>query len=194
MKTKKWKIIAIVLAGVFFGLAGYVAYASRAASYLSDEPSTCVNCHIMAPYYASWSHSSHSRDATCNDCHVPHDNALDKWFYKGKDGLRHAAIFTMRGEPQVIRATNASSAVIMANCVRCHEQLNTEFVKTGGVTAQMLKSGEGKACWDCHRNVPHGNVSSLSSAPAALVPCPNSNVPEWLKKQSELHSKTNKQN
>ena len=106
-------------------------YLLRAHTYLGDEPSACVNCHIMAPYYATWFHSSHSRDATCNDCHVPHENAVKKWTFKGMDGMKHVAAFLTKSEPQVIRAHEASSEVIMNNCIRCHTQLNTEFVKTG---------------------------------------------------------------
>ena len=37
----------------------------------------------------------------------------------------------------------------------CHTQLNTEFVKTGEIDYMMSMVGEGKACWDCHRDVPH---------------------------------------
>jgi cytochrome c nitrite reductase small subunit len=182
--TRKEKIIAIIFAGVICGLGGYVAYASKAASYLSDDPATCVNCHIMAPYYATWNHSSHARNTTCNDCHVPHDNAARKWLFKGMDGMRHAAIFTLRAEPQVIQASNSSASVIMANCIRCHEQLNTEFVKTGKITYNMAQHGAGKACWDCHREVPHGRVD-LSSTPNSLVPYPKTIVPEWLKKLTD---------
>jgi cytochrome c nitrite reductase small subunit len=40
--------------------------------------------------------------------------------------------------------------------------------------------GEGHACWDCHRDVPHGE-NGLSSTPAAIVPYPESPAPEWLK-------------
>ncbi|MDL2211185.1 cytochrome c nitrite reductase small subunit, partial [Bacteroides sp. OttesenSCG-928-M17] len=43
------------------------------------------------------------------------------------------------------------------------------------------KEGEGKACWDCHREVPHTVVSNLSSSPNAIVPLPQSPVPDWLK-------------
>jgi cytochrome c nitrite reductase small subunit len=70
----------------------------------------------------------------------------------------------------------------MNNCIRCHTQLNQEFVKTGRIDYMMAKSGEGKACWDCHRNVPHGGMNSLSSTPAAegVTPLPPSPVPEWL--------------
>lgn len=179
--SRRRQILAAIAGGIICGLGGYVLLASRAASYLSDEPATCVNCHIMAPYYASWSHSSHARDATCNDCHVPHENAARKWLFKGMDGMRHAAVFMMKGEPQVIQAISESSSVIMNNCVRCHGQLSTEIAATGRINFQMAAAGEGKACWDCHRNVPHGR-NSLSSAPDALVPYPESAVPEWLKK------------
>ncbi len=175
-------IIGIVTAGVISGLVLYIVYTSNAASYLSNEPSACVNCHIMAPYYATWTHSSHSRVANCNDCHVPHDSFFKKWFFKGKDGLRHAAIFTMRKEPQVIQALDASAEVIMDNCIRCHQQLNTEFVGTGRLVYSEVKCGKGKACWDCHRNVPHGGTNSLSSTPSAIVPYPKTKVPDWLQK------------
>ena len=170
LPTRRVKLFAVVAAGVVCGLGAYTVFASRAWSYLSDDPSGCVNCHIMGPYYATWNHSSHSRNATCNDCHVPHQNF----------GLRHAAVFTMRGEPQVIQALNGSAEVIMDNCIRCHTQLNTEFVTTGRIDHEMALAGEGKACWDCHRDVPHGGTNSLSSTPNALVPYPKTNTPQWL--------------
>jgi len=61
------------------GLGGLFMYLLRMHTYLTDDPSACVNCHIMSPYYATWSHSSHGRDATCNDCHVPHQNLFMKY-------------------------------------------------------------------------------------------------------------------
>ena len=38
-----------------------------------------------------------------------------------------------------------------------------------------------RVCWECHREVPHGRVNSLSSTPYARVPLPESPVPDWLK-------------
>ena len=137
--TRTWKLAAIIAGGVLCGLGSYTLYASRAWTYLSDDPATCVNCHIMGPYYATWNHSSHSRNATCNDCHVPHENAVKKWFFKGMDGMRHASVFMMRGEPQVIQAIDESAEVIMNNCIRCHTQLNTEFVNTGRIDHEMAR-------------------------------------------------------
>jgi cytochrome c nitrite reductase small subunit len=163
------------------GLSAYTMYASRAFSYLSDEPSACVNCHIMTPYYQSWSRSSHTAQTNCNDCHVPHSSVFSKYAFKAKDGLYHAAVFTVKGEPQVIRAREASSHVIMENCIRCHTQLNTDFVKTGMITYSEAKNGKGKACWDCHTHVPHTRIGGLSSSPDAVAPLPKSPVPGWLK-------------
>lgn len=170
-----------VTAGVVAGLGAYTFYMSRAYSYLSDDPAACVNCHIMTPYYLSWMHSSHHVHTNCNDCHVPQDNVVDKYAFKAMDGLYHSAVFTINGEPQVIRPRTASHEVIMNNCIRCHTQLNTEFVNTGMITYVQAREGEGKACWDCHRDVPHSMVSNLSSSPNAIVPLPESPVPEWLK-------------
>ncbi len=171
-----------IVAGLVVGLGGYTMYMSRAHSYLSDDPAACINCHIMTPYYQSWDHSSHGRWATCNDCHVPHNNVLNKYYFKAKDGLYHAAVFTMKAEPQNLRPRDESYEVIMQNCIRCHTQLNQDFVKTGMLSYADTQKGEGKACWDCHRDVPHTQISNLASSPNAIVPLPQSPVPDWLKR------------
>lgn len=174
-----------IIGGILAGLGVYTVYMSRAHTYLSDEPSACINCHIMTPYYQSWQHSSHSQWANCNDCHVPHTNIASKYAFKAMDGLYHAAVFTLRAEPLVIRPRDASSGVIMENCIRCHTQLNTEFVKTGMIEFAQVKEGAGKACWDCHRNVPHTVISNITSSPNVVAPLPESPVPAWLKKIME---------
>ena len=85
------------------------------------------------------------------------------------------------GKSMADYAIDESAEVIMNNCIRCHMQLNTEFVNTGRIDHEMAMAGEGKACWDCHREVPHGGTNSLSSTPNALVPYPKSVSPDWLK-------------
>lgn len=75
--TYRQKVVGLVLCGLIVGLGLLFAYLLRLHTYIiGDDPGACVNCHIMAPYYATWSHSSHGRDATCNDCHVPHQNIV----------------------------------------------------------------------------------------------------------------------
>lgn len=174
------KIVLLLLGGIFVGLGGLFLYLLRFHTYLGNDPSACVNCHIMTPYYATWMHGAHARNTTCNDCHVPHDNVFRKYFFKGKDGMNHVYKFVTRQERQSIQAIDESAEVIMENCVRCHTTLNTELVNTGRITYMDAKCGEGKACWDCHRDVAHGKMNSLSSTPEAEVPLPKSPVPDWL--------------
>ena len=176
----RWRYPLIIMLGIIFGLISYNFYISRAYSYLSDEPKTCVNCHIMSPQYATWNHSSHRERANCNDCHVPHDNVLNKYYFKAKDGLRHATVFTMRGEPQVIFIKPEGQGVVQENCIRCHSNVIKDhkmMAKDNNVNENRLD----RKCWECHREVPHGRVNSLSSVPYARVPLPESPVPVWLK-------------
>jgi len=172
-----------IAGGLLAGVGAYSAYAFRVHSYLLDDPAACVNCHIMAPYYQSWSRSSHSTWATCNDCHVPQNNIFNSYLFKAEDGLYHLGVYIMHGEPQVIRTREASNVVIMQNCIRCHTQLNQEFVKTGHATWADVQAGQAKACWDCHVEMPHTRISNLASsaAPGATAPLPASPVPAWLK-------------
>jgi cytochrome c nitrite reductase small subunit len=163
-----WRDPVIVLLGVFFGLGAYSLYISRAGSYLSDDPQTCINCHVMNTQYYDWTHSSHRRVATCNDCHVPHGNVFSKYAFKAQDGLRHATIFTLRSEPQVIYIREAGRRVVQENCVRCHEKtVGMQFLFS--VQPNYVNHLAGRNCLDCHRETPHSRVNSLTSAPNALV-------------------------
>lgn len=172
-------IPVIIVLGIFAGLFFFVFHISKASSYLSDKPETCVNCHIMAPQYATWFHSAHRMHTHCNDCHVPHNNVVNKYYFKAKDGLRHATVFTLRNEPQVIFIKQEGSEVVHDNCLRCHGELMTDD-RLRLVTEDYHHFRTERKCWECHRDVPHGSVNSLTSTPHARVPLPPSPVPEWL--------------
>lgn len=179
------KTVLLVLCGIIVGLVILFMYLLRMHTYIiGDDSAACINCHIMSPYYATWSHSSHHRDATCNDCHVPNNNIVAHYGFKGIDGMKHVAYFVTHGEHQSIEAEAASAQVIMDNCIRCHKQLNQEFVRTGRISYMEAKRGEGMACWDCHRDVPHMGKNSLSSTPGAenVEPLPPDPVPAWLQR------------
>jgi cytochrome c nitrite reductase small subunit len=111
-----------------------------------------------------------------------------KYAFKGLDGMKHTAAFLTFSEPQVPAAKDPSAQVIMNNCIRCHTELTTEMVDLGKMDFKMTQDGEGKACWDCHRDVPHGGKNSLSATADAKVPFPDSPVPEWLQKAIGHHS------
>lgn len=183
-----WRVPVIVVLGIFFGISSFAFYISKAPSYLSDKPTTCVNCHIMAPEYSTWSHNSHREYTNCNDCHVPHNNVFNKYFFKAKDGLRHATIFTLRGEPQVIRIKEAGANAVQKNCIRCHGNLLTD-VKVNQLTDSLRMYRSDRKCWSCHRLTPHDRVRGLNSTPYARVPLLESPVPKWLQSLMKKETK-----
>ena len=184
----RWRIPVILISGILAGLFLYVAYISRVTSYLSDDPSSCMNCHIMAPQYATWSHSAHREKTNCNDCHVPHNNVFNKYYFKARDGMRHATMFTLKREPQVIFIKEEGKQVVQDNCIRCHSDLITDE-KVMNYTSQTHHSRTERHCWECHRETPHGRVNSLSSVPYARVPVKGSPLPGWLRQLTETTSK-----
>ena len=169
------KIILPILAGIIFGFGFFILYVFNFASYASNEPETCMNCHVMDTQYASWSRSSHQKVANCIDCHLPHDNFAHKLYFKAMDGMRHSAIFLTRTEPEAIMIKKAGEVVVQENCIHCHSDVVTQ-------NANMLQGVDNKKCWDCHRFTPHGRERSLASVPNAEVPYIDSATPEWLRK------------
>ncbi|UCG46671.1 MAG: cytochrome c nitrite reductase small subunit [Phycisphaerales bacterium] len=157
---KRWQAAVYAAGGAVVGLALLVARIGNAASYLSDRPQTCVNCHVMTDAYASWIRGSHGRAAVCNDCHVPHGNPLAKYVFKARDGLKHSYVFTLRKEPQVLELSDGAEPVVRSNCLRCH-----------GRRLVMVRQTEvsERRCWDCHTNI-HGRARSLSSSDGVLRP------------------------
>ncbi len=192
---RRWRPVAIVLVASIVGLGFYTLRLSNAASYLSDDPQACVNCHVMTPQYITWTHSSHREVAHCNDCHVPHDNVLNKYYFKASDGLYHSTIFTLRAEPQVIKAREGSIRVIQNNCIRCHQDQVTD-AKLLDVVAGHQHHRTDRLCWECHREVPHGRVRSLSSVGHQIEPIrahapPDLEViPKWLKESMKNEHQT----
>jgi len=175
MPPSRWHLPVIVIAGALTGLFLFIFRISEASSYLSDDPQVCINCHIMNPQYSTWSHSAHRTVTDCNACHVPHNNVFSKYLFKANDGLRHATIFSLRHEPEVIFIREAGRKVVHNNCLRCHGNL---FSDGPGMPYEAMKDRKDRECLDCHRYSPHERINGISSTPEALVSSPLYNSPE----------------
>lgn len=189
---KAWKPVVIVLLGAIFGLGAYIAKVANVASYLTDDPRACINCHVMTPQYITWNHSSHREVASCNDCHVPHDNVIKQYAFKAKDGIYHATIYTLRAEPEAIVMHEAGQEAVQNNCIRCHVDQVTD-AKMQSWTATHSSDRLERTCWECHRETPHGRVRSLSSVGYHIEPIPIQAeqellIPKWLKEAIEPKS------
>lgn len=142
-------VILSAMVGVLTGVGGYTFYYAKGASYLSNDPKACVNCHIMRDQYDSWQKSSHHAHATCNDCHVPHD-LIGKYLTKAENGYHHSKGFTFQDFHEPIRIKPGNAAVLNANCRYCHGA----FVRE--ITAHRVIKNEELYCVRCHDSVGHG--------------------------------------
>jgi cytochrome c nitrite reductase small subunit len=185
-KKSRWRTTAVFLIAAITGLGLFMAKEAELVSYMSDDPLACVNCHVMTPVYNSWMHSSHREWANCNDCHVPHNNIFNKYYFKAKDGLFHASVFTLRAEPEVMFMREESQNVVQNNCIRCHVQQVTQTKYDGWIEGHAENRTE-RQCWSCHQEVPHGTVHGISTIKNNIAPLPTDSeetvIPDWLEKK-----------
>jgi cytochrome c nitrite reductase small subunit len=133
--------------GVLGGIGAFTFGYAKGFSYLSNDPRTCTNCHVMQGHYESWLKSSHQNVAVCNDCHLPHD-FVGKYWVKADNGLFHSLAFTLDNYPEPIRIKARNRAVTQNACIDCH----ADFVH------HMLPREEGGdmlLCIQCHSDAGH---------------------------------------
>ncbi|MCC6485745.1 MAG: cytochrome c nitrite reductase small subunit [Armatimonadetes bacterium] len=149
--TRQYRIVAFAACAVLFGAGAYALKSTNAASYLSDDPKACLNCHIMQPMYDSWKASPHASVTNCMDCHTPHSSAFAGYVFKSRSGLRHSFVYLTDHNHKNIKARPDTLKVINDNCIRCHsDRLDPK------AQPQHAAMAKGKACSSCHAGVPHG--------------------------------------
>jgi cytochrome c nitrite reductase small subunit len=115
-------VVLAVLVGTAVGAGGYTFVYAKGASYLTDDPAACANCHVMNEQYAGWVKSSHHTVAVCNDCHTPHD-FFGKYFTKALNGWHHSVAFTSGDFHEPIHIGERNLRVTEAACRSCHQDL-----------------------------------------------------------------------
>ena len=161
--SPRLRIPALILLGIFCGTGLLLAHIARVTSYVIDSPETCMNCHVMTDSFVSHRNSSHGRDVSCNDCHLPHTSIAREYAFKAVDGLKHAYVFTLKPDAQTMKLSSFAAPVVQENCMRCHEERMSQ------VSAASYEES-GLKCWSCHKDVAHGNVRSLSASPSVSRP------------------------
>ena len=154
MKTNVAVIVLGVLLGAAFGLAVYTFVYARGHSYLSNDPRSCTNCHVMQEYYAAWLKSSHRSVANCNDCHTPH-RLIGNYATKATNGFFHSLAFATGNFPDVIQIETRNRNVTEGACRTCHREITLAIVQPHG-TGDV-------SCVRCHFNVGHLAVSYVVS-------------------------------
>lgn len=135
-----------VALGVLLGIGVFTFGYGQGASYLSNDPQGCANCHVMQDHYNSWQNSSHRHVAVCNDCHLPH-HPVGKWVTKADNGFFHSLAFTLENYHDPIQIKPRNSRVTQQSCLHCHAELVHPILSAAG--------GEALSCTHCHSDVGH---------------------------------------
>ncbi len=139
-----WSALAVTV-GLAMGVGLFTFGYAQGASYMTNNPDACANCHVMRDQYAGWMKSSHGNVAVCNDCHSP-AGFVPKYYTKARNGFFHSLAFTTGWFPDNIRINSFNYEVTQNACVKCHQPI---------VSAMEGVHGEGVDCIQCHNQVGH---------------------------------------
>lgn len=145
-----WVGVSVLLgisSGLAAGVGAYTFIYARGASYLTNDPAACANCHVMTGHYDAWRKSSHHAVAVCNDCHTPHD-FLGKYYTKGLNGYHHSLAFTTGNFHEPIQITPRNRAITESACRYCHQEIVQQIDLPGPHTDTI-------SCIRCHASVGH---------------------------------------
>ena len=140
-------LILVVAAGLAIGVGAYTFVYARGVSYLTNDPSACVNCHVMRAQYDGWIAGSHRAVAVCNDCHTP-PGLVGKYATKALNGFWHSFAFTTGRFHEPIGINARNHAVTETACRHCHAAV-VEAIDTGRHGTARL------TCTGCHASVGH---------------------------------------
>lgn len=144
-------IAAVLAIGIALGLGVFTFGYAKGASYLTNDPAACANCHIMSEHFTAWQRGSH-RSATCNDCHTPH-SLVRKYVVKAQSGFWHSFYFTTGRYPDPLRITERSRRVTEEACRYCHQPVVDAIDPTFAAAGEH---GSGNmSCIRCHTYVGH---------------------------------------
>lgn len=147
------RLVAIALGvcvGLVLGLGAFTFVYAKGASYLTTDPRSCANCHVMEEQFSAWVKGSHRNVATCADCHMPHD-FFGKWLAKAVSGFNHSLAFTTGRFPEPIRIGKRNRDIAERTCRSCHEAITASISAHGAPPG----SRESLACLRCHASVGH---------------------------------------
>lgn len=147
----RWETVGAIVLGAAIGLAvgvgGYTFVYARGASYLTDNPAACANCHVMREQYDGWIKSSHRAVAVCNDCHTP-AGLVSKYATKASNGFWHSFAFTTGRYPDPLRIKAHNRVIAEEACRECHRAIVDAI-------DPPHRPGAGAACLACHHAVGH---------------------------------------
>ncbi len=153
-----------ILLGLLAGAGAFTFGYGKGSSYLSNNPTSCANCHIMQEHFDSWQKSSHHHVAVCNDCHLPHD-FVGKWVTKADNGFFHSVAFTLQDYHDPIQTKPRNKTVTQNACLDCHKDLVHNLLPVETTSdSRDSKKNDIMSCVHCHADVGHAFRSFSSGS------------------------------
>jgi cytochrome c nitrite reductase small subunit len=147
--TPLFRLLLGVSVGLVIGVGLFTFGYARGASYMTNDPEACRNCHVMNEQFDGWLRSSHRKVAVCNDCHTP-PGLIPKYFTKALNGFNHSLAFTTGGFPDRIQITGRNARIARASCMKCHEDIS-DGIRSGRAHSDPVP------CTSCHLSVGHAH-------------------------------------
>ena len=169
--STKWGLGVLLIAGIFFGVAGWNVFHAALESTTSTE--FCIGCHSMRDNnyeeYKATIHFSNPSGvrATCSDCHVPKGGwelyvaklmaAKDVW------GEINGTLSTPeKFEAKRLEMAESVWADMKSNdsrgCRTCHSYEAMDFehqTKENAAAKMQVAMTDGSTCIDCHKGIAH---------------------------------------
>jgi cytochrome c-type protein NapC len=161
--------IALVLAAIGIGVVASWMVLDT-AFHATGDYDFCTGCHAYAPIAAAYREDIHGGNnavgfrAACNDCHLPHDNALNYFLVKARHGVVDPVMEILK-EPHEIDwhgiREHRESFVYDSSCLECHknlEQVSERNPKTLLAHRSYFTNSDDYRCVGCHKHVGHNRL------------------------------------
>ncbi len=157
-------LIPVTILAIILGTIGTVTFVE-----VSSQPWFCGSCHIMRPYYQSWTMSSH-RNVACIKCHIA-------------PGIKAEAMTKIQAANMVVKdftgavSTRPWAEIEDASCLRsgCHsDRLIEGRVEFKGVqfnhTTHLgeVRNGMQLHCTSCHSQIVQGSHIAVTEGTCFL--------------------------
>lgn len=180
---KKGKIFSIIGAGVLIAGTILAVVSFNQVMEATNTNEFCSNCHaqnVVPEYERSIHFANHAGvQATCADCHVPHEFApkMLRKLEAAKEVYAHfmGKVDTMekfeaerlhmaKREWQRMKETDS------ATCRSCHAWRDMDFTQQKTVAQKMhqMAISENKTCIDCHKGIAH-ELPAMKDVPSGFV-------------------------
>ena len=134
---------------------------------VSSRPQFCGSCHVMAPYYASWTTSTH-KEVACVQCHIP--PGIHSEIEKKKEAISMVVSYFTG-----TYGTNPWAEIDDAACLQCHQrrllsgrEVFKDILFDHGPHLTELRREKKLRCTSCHSQIVQGSHISVTTSTCIL--------------------------